>query len=530
MAIPKQLHVIWIGDESRRPDAMIQSWQRMNPGYSLRVWGNRDLLQEPWKTMPQIKSWLTKEINGAADIMRWEILYRHGGVAVDADSRCVRPLEDWLLEPDCFAVWENEIVRPGLIACGAMGCIPGHPLIGQILMDILADQDICGKMAWEKVGPGRITGTVRTHQYSGITIYPSHYFIPRHFSGIQYKGSGPVFAVQEWGSTFGSHVQPAKQAEPQAPQPVIKDLYRATQEASVALAEGKSELAARLAADILRVDANNEPAGRLLSRAQHPPTAVPASTAKTAVLSRSAGGSFFLQRVKIAQSAARRLDVILPLVSGRRVLHVGCVDSPIFDPRNNLHLTLSKAASELHGLDIDAEGLEELRRHFDGVYFDDVEKCIQHGQHYDVVLVPETIEHVASAESFLQSLHRISFDTILVSAPCIYGWGRYGILSHRDSAGIYGPYGWLLNPGSLVEEVHPDHKYWFSPYTLANLIEAATPWKIESIYLLEDARQVAVLASHSRRASHPVVAETLVCDEPAPVAVGADAASAVGNL
>ena len=51
---------------------------------------------------------------GVADMMRWEILDQHGGFAVDADSICIRPLEDWLFEPRIFACWENEIARPGL--------------------------------------------------------------------------------------------------------------------------------------------------------------------------------------------------------------------------------------------------------------------------------------------------------------------------------------------------------------------------------------------------------------------------------
>jgi mannosyltransferase OCH1-like enzyme len=205
MPISKTLHIIWIGDESKRPDALIETWQRMNPLFRVKIWGNQDLAGGRWHLVPEIRAWLARELCGVADLMRWEILYRFGGVAVDADSSCVRPLEDWLLEPECFAVWESEIARPGLICNNALGSIAGHPLIGQIITDIRQDTSLMQGMAWEKLGPARITNTVRSHRYTDITVYPSHYFIPEHFSGLRYKGSGPVFARQEWGSTLQSY-------------------------------------------------------------------------------------------------------------------------------------------------------------------------------------------------------------------------------------------------------------------------------------------------------------------------------------
>jgi hypothetical protein len=36
-------------------------------------------------------------------------------------------------------------------------------------------------------------------------VLPSHYFIPEHFSGQRYEGSGLIFARQEWASTRGSY-------------------------------------------------------------------------------------------------------------------------------------------------------------------------------------------------------------------------------------------------------------------------------------------------------------------------------------
>jgi mannosyltransferase OCH1-like enzyme len=65
--------------------------------------------------------------------MRYEILHDHGGVYVDADSTCVRPLDDWLRDMRMFAIWESEQHRPGLIANGFIGSAPQHPALAAII-------------------------------------------------------------------------------------------------------------------------------------------------------------------------------------------------------------------------------------------------------------------------------------------------------------------------------------------------------------------------------------------------------------
>ncbi len=217
MPISKVMHVVWIGDESKRPDRNIRTWAALNPGYELRLWGNEEVRTHTWFLTDLINQWGRREINGAADIVRWEILFRYGGLAFDADSACVRPLEDWLLEPDGFAVWENEILRPGLMATGAMGFAPNHFLVGSILKDIAADPQPFSGKAWQKLGPQRLTDTVRRMNFVNMTVYPSHYFLPRHHTGLEYTGSGHVFATQDWGSTFRSYQAAEKPASAAAP-------------------------------------------------------------------------------------------------------------------------------------------------------------------------------------------------------------------------------------------------------------------------------------------------------------------------
>lgn len=201
--IPKILHFIWVGDETKRPDNCIDTWRTRNPGWEIRIWGNESLQQRGWINGRHMSEMSDRELNGVADMMRWEIVYEHGGFVVDADSVCVRPLDDHLLDCEAFACWENEMTRPGLIAAGYFAAQPKNPFVAQIIGDIYNEPTVVDRMAWESVGPKRLTDTYREYRYHGLRIYPSHYFIPEHFSGVKYEGPGPVYAEQLWGSTLG---------------------------------------------------------------------------------------------------------------------------------------------------------------------------------------------------------------------------------------------------------------------------------------------------------------------------------------
>ena len=145
--IPKKLHVIWVGDEAKCPSPWIQTWKDMHPTWEFRQWGNAELDGLPWRSKRQMDRFRASgHWEGVADLMRYEILYEHGGVYVDADSVCVRPLDDWLLDVPMFAMWESEQHRPGLIANAFIGSIPRHHIL-QMIVDSIARMD---KPAWRR--------------------------------------------------------------------------------------------------------------------------------------------------------------------------------------------------------------------------------------------------------------------------------------------------------------------------------------------------------------------------------------------
>lgn len=129
LSIPRVLHFIWVGDEAKFPAACVETWRRNHPQYEIQVWGNSELIGMEWQNQRHIDQMLELKYPrcGVADLMRWEILGREGGIALDADSISLKPLPEWIFECNILAPWENEKERPRLVANGYVRARVGHP-------------------------------------------------------------------------------------------------------------------------------------------------------------------------------------------------------------------------------------------------------------------------------------------------------------------------------------------------------------------------------------------------------------------
>ncbi|WP_091145044.1 glycosyltransferase [Novosphingobium sp. CF614] len=454
--IPKIFHFIWVGDESKRPDNCIDTWRAAHPDWELRLWGNAELDGRAWINARHMAEMRTREFNGVADMMRWEILHEHGGLVFDADSICSRPLDDALLDCEAFACWESEIARPGLIAAGYFGCAAGNPFVKQIIEDIAVSPSVVQDMAWKTVGPLRLTECYRKFGYTPLRIYPSHYFIPRHFTGVTYQGDDPVYAHQLWGSTLRGYDK-LHQAD-------VSTLGSGRQPAATPIAEPTQ------------------------SPVAPPPAAPPPAAPPPAAASKPAGTSplekihapYFLQRVPVSAELAQlgRLDVLRGLCAGKRVLHVGCADWPITDPRTSLHVALEAHCAQLDGLDPHDEALEALRPHVKGRLFTDFAQATGR---YDVVLVPEVMEHVSDVAGFLGQIEAVDASLFLISVPDAFQCRA----RHFD---------YLADSETFLEGVHPDHNVWYTPYTFANTLRKYSGLELQRMWFFNRISLLALLS------------------------------------
>jgi mannosyltransferase OCH1-like enzyme len=126
--IPRVIHHIWIGPDPLPDDhrPWIKSWKRHHPKWKHRLWTEADLPADPIR--PEILERLRAPVE-RADILRLEILYRHGGVYVDGDLECLRRIDD-VLEGEEFV---GVCHKPGRITNTAIAAAPGHPLLERAL-------------------------------------------------------------------------------------------------------------------------------------------------------------------------------------------------------------------------------------------------------------------------------------------------------------------------------------------------------------------------------------------------------------
>jgi len=203
MPIPRIIHQIWIGPNPA-PHRLMKTWKDKHPGFEYILWDEDEIRRRNLKLRCQAEFDMINEIVGKVDILRLEILYKYGGVYIDADSICINPLDGFFFEENAFATYENENIRNGLVATGTMGFCPKHPICNDMLCWIASapSKEMINKFkAWYSVGPACLTRFLDTGKYTDFMVFPSYFFLPHHFTGVKYDGHRKIYAHQEWCNT-----------------------------------------------------------------------------------------------------------------------------------------------------------------------------------------------------------------------------------------------------------------------------------------------------------------------------------------
>ncbi len=170
MLIPRLLHQIWVGsdpfpDEYRQYQ---QTWVDRNDGWELRFWTDENLPEGLRRTEVYDRARTPWE---RADILRLEVVLRYGGVHVDADFECLRPIEP-LLEGVEFFIGCR---KPGKVNGALFGAVAGHPILEQGLAEIPPlpeggyDKDATGPKFLDRLLADR----------PGVTYFDPPVFYPR---------------------------------------------------------------------------------------------------------------------------------------------------------------------------------------------------------------------------------------------------------------------------------------------------------------------------------------------------------------
>jgi len=208
MEVPKIIHQLWIGDKPI-PINALNSVKNMNHNFEYMFWCETTIeekLNIPARYQRQIDA--HEEVWGKADLYRWIILEKYGGVFVDADMVSIQPIDDFLLSK-AFFCWENEKERKNLCATSLQGYPPNH-IIPQKAIKWILENNIVSKEtgipSWQLVGPGLLSRVYHTLPNKDIVnVFPHYYFLPDHHTGSKYYGHGKVYMTHEWGSTHNTY-------------------------------------------------------------------------------------------------------------------------------------------------------------------------------------------------------------------------------------------------------------------------------------------------------------------------------------
>ncbi len=123
------------GDRPSWVEALRSTCQDLNPGWEFRLWGLQDAVAENFTHLGKMK--ITPTMSMQSDMMRFEILYRYGGLYVDIDFICLRPFSQLLTTfPEAALLVANEADSKEYMSGGFIATVPKHPAIQRAYEEI----------------------------------------------------------------------------------------------------------------------------------------------------------------------------------------------------------------------------------------------------------------------------------------------------------------------------------------------------------------------------------------------------------
>jgi hypothetical protein len=191
------MHQIWIGGELPQTyRRWRERWIELHPHWEHHLWTDREIAELDFGTRDLFES--TDHIGKKADILRAELLHRFGGLYVDTDYQCYRPLDPFHYRYDFYGTLRAfpalhllapaMAPRPVVICNSLVATRPGHPIFPQYLQKV--------RRLWKRTGTltvspvhsafGRSARKDMTimEQASKITYMPFHARAMRYLSTI----------------------------------------------------------------------------------------------------------------------------------------------------------------------------------------------------------------------------------------------------------------------------------------------------------------------------------------------------------
>lgn len=178
--IPKKIHQIWWQGEDHLP-AKFQKWQlswkKLHPSWEYHLWTEEKMLEFVQKYEPQIfpyySSWPLPM--SRADAFRYMVLKHLGGVYIDMDIECLRPIDFWTEDASLL------LSKTASFNSAIFGGCQGHMLFIELAKNLNVNMGKGVTECFEKCGPVYFSNTIlrlNMTQSEGCKVAPHWVFEP----------------------------------------------------------------------------------------------------------------------------------------------------------------------------------------------------------------------------------------------------------------------------------------------------------------------------------------------------------------
>jgi hypothetical protein len=133
--IPKVIHFIWISNNSLPQNFQyyLQTWKEHHPEWEIKFWTEKDVMKENFSSTDLY--WLARSYQERSDIIRYEILYRYGGLYVDLDVECFKSFDELHHKYEFYANFEPPAVNKKQVSIlnAMIGSVAKHPILKEAL-------------------------------------------------------------------------------------------------------------------------------------------------------------------------------------------------------------------------------------------------------------------------------------------------------------------------------------------------------------------------------------------------------------
>jgi hypothetical protein len=178
--------------------------------------------------------------------------------------------------------------------------------------------------------------------------------------------------------------------------------------------------------------------------------------------------SLFVDIGKTKHRVITREAAITEMIKNQNVIHIGCSDHiPVIKQKINnntwLHKLITDNSKDCIGIDIDRDSIDFIKKEtgFQNVFHGDILTDNFEGineKNWDYVIFGEIVEHLDNPVNFLKVFKERYGDRVskfIITVPSIYNLHQF------------------KNMMNYLEIINSDHRFWFTPYTIAKVLVSA---------------------------------------------------------